>query len=115
MCVHADKNELIKLTSLIPRPPPSLGFSSSSGEPRNEARVKARVKVLVFVGSALSSLLATGLSLQGGGDFVFEVRCMSELLVKPSWGRIQQWVPAVSTNVCAMLCISSQLFNVYGL
>lgn len=32
---------------------------------------------------------------------MFVVRCTSELLVKPSWGRIQQWVPAVSANACA--------------
>ena len=33
---------------------------------------------------------------KGGGDFVFEVRCSPELLVSPSWGRIQQWIHPLS-------------------
>ena len=43
--------------------------------------------------------LTFSLCLQGGGTFVFEVKCSDQLLVSPGSSNISKWLPAVSNQL----------------
>ena len=38
------------------------------------------------------------LQLQGGGDFIFDVRCSGQIIVNPTPGLISKWIDPVSID-----------------